>query len=702
MTWRAIALGLLLAAFIAGVGFVNDFVLQLTYLVGNHFPIFVFGGMVLFLMVFNPALRKLHIAFSGQEMAVIISLMLAACCIPSSGLLRTFTNTLAMPASLATRNRDWGPTRNDLMKYVPAKMLASTENNERVVGNFIKSIDKPKDATIKLWQIPWEMEPVDPAKPDGPQAGWVRPLKYWVPLIVMVFVGLIALAGVVHRQWSSNELLRYPIVEFAAGVMEREPNRLFAKVLYNRWFWMGLLVALGIHVVNGAYTWGGRTGIQIPLQIDVIAPFDELWPNLRKTDFAWGVLTPKLFITVAAFSYLLSSEVGLSLGICNFLYCATLASCISYGIDYKNDYFLGGIFAFQTFGSYLGMGLIILYAGRNYYWAVLRRALALPAKQQVPHYSVWSARVFLVCMIGAVLWLAHPALGGLDPMLAVLVMLLITLMLLVVGRINAETGLFFIQPGWPVVGVTVGMFGMEALGPKMFIIMGLTVMVLAADPRESIMPYILNGLKLSEKTGDTPGKLIPWMATALLLGLAVGLPAVLWAQYNWGVNAIADDWGANKIPGFTFASASQEMDKLRAAGTLDEATQEMSTWERLRHIRPENRFVVAAAIGLGLVLLLNSARLRWNWWPIHPILFLVWISNPMAHFAPSFFFGWIIRTIVVKLGGGKSYQKVKPIMYGLIAGDLLGGLLFMGLGAGYYLEHGKKLPADKIYQIFPY
>lgn len=699
----AVLLGLLLVAFMAGVGYINDFVIGLTYLVGNHFPIFVFGGLVVFLGV-NVLLRLVGLDLSRKQIAIIIAMMLAASCIPGSGLMRTFTTTLGMPAQLASQKAAW--QRNEVLSYVPDHMLASKVVDGRVVRPYLQG-KRDEQGQTQLGDIPWEMTEAETpigvtaqGEPIYPQVGWERPMKFWLPLVALVFVGLLGLGMVVHRQWSANELLRYPIVEFADGVMQRDKGRLAVNVFSNQFFWIGLAVAGGIHLVNGTFAWTQSRTIEIPMVVNMSAAFRELWPELEQTGKAWGVISPRLFISVAAFSYLLASEIGLSVGISNLLYCATAATFISYGVSLQEEYWMGGPFSFQTFGSYLGVGVIIIYSGRNFYASVLMRAFGLKTRTQIPGYSVWGARVFLACMIGACVWLT--TLGQMDWLLAVVLMLLVTLMLLVIGRINAETGLFFVQPGWPVIGVIVGAFGMEALGPKMLIIMGLVVTVLAADPRESIMPYVLNGLKLNERSEVSPGKAGPIMAIALLAALAIGVPAVLWAQYHKGISGLADDesgaWGTRQVPSFTYDAASQEIDKLRSAELLDTAGSKTGL-ARLTEIDPDNDFLTAAGIGLGLVLLVHYARLRWNWWPIHPILFLVWMTNPLAHFAPSFLFGWVIRTLVVKLGGGKAYQKVKPLMYGLIAGDLLGGLLFMGLGAGYYVNTGHRPNAT--YQIFP-
>lgn len=757
MTVRAVVLGLLVAAIVAAVGYINDFVLDLTYLVGNHFPVFVFGGLVLFLLLVNPLLRLVKLALSAKEVATVVILSLTIGVIPGSGLLRTFSATLAMPANLAAQTADW--QRNHILSYVPQTMLATTVDDPRVLGPYLQGMASSTER-IHIGQVPWTMAPVLDARghevlgPDGQPmlGGWQRPLTFWVPLVAVTFIGLLALGTVVHRQWASNELLRYPIVEFAHGVMQRDEGRLLARVFYNRLFWIGVAVPVFIHLVNGWFTISEGKGIQIVMNLDMSAPLRELWPNLEKGGRWWGVSSPRLWITVAAFSYLLASEIGLSLGLSNLAFTVTAAILYGYGIETPDDYWMGGVFSYQTFGSYVGAMLIILYTGRNHYWAVLRRAFWVPARQAVPGYSVWGARVFLLCMAGAVAWLRLEA--GIDLPMAILVMSMITLMLLVIGRINAETGLFFIQPGWPIMGSIAGLFGMEALGAKAFILLGLVVTVLAVDPRESIMPYILNSLKLGDKVDLRPGRIAPWMGAAVLLGLAVGIPAVLWAQYNYGVNYVNDEWGVKTVPSHGLKAASLEIDKLKSAGvlgpandplvarvrdvlvarpqaTLEEVVREVAGpaspddpkweqnaeavrqayrlregynerggWQRFLRMRPNRTFLTTAGMGVAVVLLLNWARLRWTWWPIHPVLFLVWYSVPMAHFAASFLLGWIVRTMVVKVGGGKAYQNVKPLMYGLIAGDLLGGMFFMSWGAWRFATTGTKFP--KVYQIFPF
>jgi len=81
------------------------------------------------------------------------------------------------------------------------------------------------------------------------------------------------------------------------------------------------------------------------------------------------------------------------------------------------------------------------------------------------------------------------------------------------------------------------------------------------------------------------------------------------------------------------------------------------------------------------------------------VMFLVWRTYPIANFSHSFLLGWLIKAAVTKFGGGKAYHRTVPLMIGVIAGDLLGGLIFNVHGVLHYFAVGAKLPS--IYRIFP-
>jgi len=51
------------------------------------------------------------------------------------------------------------------------------------------------------------------------------PLTYWMPLIILMSVCVMAMSLLVHRQWSDHEQLSYPIAQVASAFTRREKER---------------------------------------------------------------------------------------------------------------------------------------------------------------------------------------------------------------------------------------------------------------------------------------------------------------------------------------------------------------------------------------------------------------------------------------------------------------------------------------------
>ena len=83
-------------------------------------------------------------------------------------------------------------------------------------------------------------------------------------------------------------------------------------------------------------------------------------------------------------------------------------------------------------------------------------------------------------------------------------------------------------------------------------------------------------------------------------------------------------------------------------------------------------FVVTAA--------LSFLRLRFAWWPLHPVGYLMLASYPIAHLWFSTFLGWLAKTLVVRFGGSRGYLAARPFFLGLIVGE--------SAAAGFWLVTG--------------
>jgi len=681
MTIRAVIFGLLGAMLIAGLGYINDQCLQMASLLAGHLvPVAVF--MIMLLMGGAIALLRFR-ARRGRvtpgELAVAMTLMMVGCSIPVSGLLETFTPSLVMPLHFNRQFAGWRKHR--VLSYAPPSMLPGDgryDQHPEVLDDFLTG-KGDRDRYISVADVPWDQ--------------WRKPLITWVPLIVLSAIGMTCLGLIVHRQWSRRERLRYPIAEVATTLLSRRMEGQKESLFRNRLFWTGFAAIFAIHLINGIHRWYPNF-INIPLQLN----FDQVyqkWPILTKTSWGGNLARPFIVWTAVAFSFFLSSDIALSLGISQFIQVPLEAALLRAGVDISSGYMSGGPTAWQRFGSFFAFALIILYVGRRYYWDLLKRALAFRPSASVTSYEAWSCRALLAAMVAMVLIIWRL---GLNLPMSVLVVGMAMMMFLTVARISAETGLFFIQPRWQPLGILLGLFGAYALGPQAIVIVGLICIALTFDPSQSLMPYFVNALKACDRLGVKVGRM-GWSATGTyVVCLGLGLVVTLWANYDFGLTR--HRFFTDRVPQMTFNAADRAVAKLESsgAGKLDES-ESMTALQRLANMKPDRRFIWAAGLGFALVLLFSAARLRFPWWPLHPVFFLVWATWPMVRLHHSFLLGWFIRQIVMKLGGNAKYQATKPLMIGVIAGDLLGAGFWMVYGGAYYCIY--RLTPDS-YWVFPH
>jgi len=677
MSFRAVLLGLIGALLIAGFGYINTQVIKLEPIDSGHLiPISVIGLLILAMVTVNPLLFKLHrpLALRPAEAAVMVMMMFVASSIPGRGLMEQFTTTLAMPAHWNQTSKGW--QRHDLLGYVPPAMLPAEGRHDPEVLNGMLTGLGAEGRYIGLGSVPW--------------GKWARPLMVWLPLLVLVAIASISLALIVHRQWSVHERLRYPIAEFAVSLVNRQADRPLGALFRNKMFWIGLSVVLGIRVINGLNVWADGQWISVPMQFD-LAAIRSKWPLLPRVPWGWSLTYPTLYPIVVGFSFFLAADISFSLGISQYLIAAVSAVMFVHGVNISSSYMAGGPMGWHRSGAYFAFALVVVYIGRGYYIDVLKSALTFRCRRNVPPYAAWATRAFIAAVIGMTALIIAL---GLDWPLAILTVGLLMMMLLGVSRIAAETGLFFIQPRWQPMGVLLGLFGSYAFGIEGVIVVGLLCAILCLDPSQAVMPYFINGLRLCDRQGVRPGR-TGWLAGGTFVAaLAVAVVVVLWANYNYG--ATRYHWSFRRVPTMAFRPAVLEADRLAYVGRLASSDQ-LGPLERIRNMRPDRRYLWGAGTGFALVLLVGALRLRFTWWPIHPVLFLVWATYPMVALHHSFLLGWLIRLLVTKLGGYATYRKCRPLMTGLIAGDLLGALVFMVTGSAYYGFTGVLPPAIRVF-----
>ena len=677
MTRRSVILGLLGAAFLCGFCFLNDWVLRQTYLVGNNMPASVYGVLILTVLLVNPLLRGR--ALSGRELAVIMALTLAGASIPGGGLVRTLVPSLVMPHQLEKTQAGW--RENGVVQAVPKRLLVDvSEDEDRVVGGFVQGLGVG-DAHVSWREIPWR--------------AWVRPLGFWLPMSLTLWVGLLGLALAMHRQWAEHEHLPYPIAQFTDSLLPAPGKPCRASLLRNRMFLVTAAVVFCVHLNNFGCTWFPDFLIQIPTRFDFQA-LGKLVPVLVKGK-GGGLLRPHIYLIIIGIAYFIPADVSFSFGIGPFLWHILTGFFIGYGVDLMApvegwSYFSIQPQSFALFGATVGVMASVLYTGRHYYLAVWRRAFGRPSAEAVGPDAVWGLRVFLVALV---LLVGQFRLVGVDLTLALLATLIMVMGFVVLGRTIAETGLIYLKSYfWPCATLW-GLFGAAAVGPQQLLLLMLVTTVLFVDPREALYPFMVNSLRVLDMRKVRLGRASAACAAAIFLGLAVAVPVTLYIKYDMG-SATGDSWSTISVPRVAFENQVLIRRKLAAQGaSVDESGSFLS---RLGATATSPVCVATMVVGLMLVLGCTAARLRFVWWPLHPLMFVTWCATPLRLMGVSYLLAWLIKSAIVRYGGSRTYNRLKPLFLGLIAGEVLGALFPTLFGAAYYFLTGNQ---PQVFNVIP-
>ena len=664
MTHRSIIIGMLIVAALSLWCYFSDHVVRAGELVGNLMPAVLYGALVAVVLSAALLVHCTHAkrGLPKAELAAVLVLFLCACGIPGR-----FSQ--CMPSSIMLPHHDVrlrpGWRQENVVDLVPRVMLPDiTRDESRVLNGFVTGLAEG-DRHVRIRDVPW--------------SGWTRTLAFWAPLMILITSATFGLAAVVHRQWSRHEQLPYPIAVFAHALIADDDQN-GGALFRNRLFWAGLLFVFLIELNNYACRWWPQTFIPVVLRFD----FSPLAPRLPLLVRGKGMalLYPRVLFPVLGLAYFLASDICLSMTIGPWIYCLIAGVFAGYGIELRPGKEMAlSIEGFLYSGGYFGILLMVLYTGRHYYRSVLRCSIGARQDDTVPGYAVWGMRLFIA---GAGLATLQLIAVGLAWHLALMYVFFTVMVYVVVSRIIAETGAFiigtFVFPGvllW-------GFFGAPYLGPKAMVTTFVLSTVLCLIPGRAPMGFIVQALRLAEMTEVNLDKTVRWGLAAMLLSFSLAVPVAIYWQYDRGTPNYG--W-PRKAATYPFENTVEAIHKLKAQGRYEQATQARGL-QRLGDLTPSAVHIAAFTAAAALAVVFGTGRLVFRRWPLHPVIFLFLGGSAAMHMAFSFFLGWLIKFSAAKYGGARLYQKLKPLMIGLIAGAMLGQFVPLVVGTVRYLVLG--------------
>jgi len=462
---------------------------------------------------------------------------------------------------------------------------------------------------------------------------WALPVAMWSLFIMALVLVMLGITTLVRKQWLEGEHLACPLVNLPVEIATPRP-RLFTGDI----FWLGFTVAAGLDIYNSfAFLYPSLPSIPIE-QTDMGVYFrGRPWS-------AVGWFPRSFYPFMIGMGYLMPTDFLFS---CWFFYLFWKVEAVvstALGLDSIPQFPFSN---YQAFGAYALFGLHALWIGRGYLKAVWARIMRQPGGAPESNEAMSYRAAAISILIGLVTLIWFSASMGLQVWLGVLFFVIYFGLAVAITRMRAQFGapvhdLHFTGPDQ----ILTSALGSKAFPRRDLIALSIFYWFNRAY-RNHPMPFMMEAMRMQDRSKARNRG----VAEAVMIAAAIAIIAAFWTSLH-----MYYDLGA-RARGRMFAG---------------EAYPKLASWL----IAPTGtNWYALAAIGVGFCFgtFLQVMRLRYMWWPFHPLGFAVSGNWEMNLVWMPLLVAWILKTCIVKYGSHKLYQQAQPAFLGLILGQFVVG-----------------------------
>mgnify|MGYP000141500594 FL=1 len=634
ITWRSILLGTLAAAGVCAIVPFNDYAVANTYMIGTFLPpVLVFSFFIVVVLV-NAPLHRLapRFALRGGELGVIMAMMLAACAIPSQGLMRSLLPTLIAPFFHGRNDvRFWEQfLKLDLPGWLYPVEDVRDGIHSQIVTAFVSRLQ---------------------ADQSVPYAAWALPLAIWGIFFAALFATLLALATIVRVQWADNERLPFPLAQVQLALIQPPPRgKAFNDLFSSRVLWIAVLAVFAVHSMTALNRYFPKVCPEIPLKYDLSTVMaEEPWSL-----FAGHIKRATIYFTFIGVTYFIQSRVAFSIW-------ATMMAIELLNVQQRS---MGNEirgWSDQALGSAVAFVMGFLWVGRHHWAKVLRAVVGARRPGETGGDFVAYRTALLVACGGVLVMFAWLMVMGVQWWVACAIIAFMVGGHVVVMRVVAETGVpsWRFWANWPQLYTN---FPATAFTGRDIYFSGVMDANGPFCTRESVAAFSLHALQVNDGLA-LPARQRRWlvvlMAWAMLAGFVAAGASSLRIYYRYAtpittrVDNLLNAHGVENLPKST---------------VVDPLNQHHSGAFRPKQHDPW----LAMGIGAAVTGALQYLSLRFASWPFAPVGYLISVSGwyiQLLWF--STMIGWTLKVLIVRLGGARLYQRSRPAFLGIIIGEAL-------------------------------
>jgi len=633
-TARSVIIGSIGVAGLCGLVPFNDYVVENTFMIGCFLPPALMLFMLVLVAVVNGALyrRAPKRALSRGELTVILAMMLAACAIPSQGLLRTLIPSMVWQFRLGQTDARWWHTFTSLK--LPGWMFAAGD-----------PVHGPRNPIVDHFY-----DRIPPGSGAGvPFAAWVRPLLGWGIFFVASFATLISLAVLVLPQWAKNERLLFPIAQVELALIESPaPGKALNQIIGSRLFWAGLLTVVFLHSLTALAAY-------FPATVPVIPIKWNLTNEMGNQPWVWlsgYIKNNRIFFIFLGMAFFIQAKMGFSLWFAFLFQQALLLIARTYQSPVMDR---------GAEEQHLGAGsvyiLSAIWIGRHYFAAVAKSIFKPDPKLRLQRTAM------IVIIVGIAIMLTWLSVMGVHLLLAMAIVYVLLLGHAITTRIAAETGL----PYYRSMVTTAQIYRALPIHwffPRDIYFAGLVDGNGPYQARESVFCFSLHALWVADASNPSAQRqrrLLTAMAWALLLGCFVGIISSLECYYHYSqpispqtAHTMINSWALDAQNNQPANNVVKPMDMVSKG-----------SWDSRGTFNPWQHMLAGAAI----TVLLQTLSMRYAAWPLLPVGYVASQTYYVQQASISIFLGWLAKVLVLRFGGTRMYMAARPLFIGLILGE---------------------------------
>ena len=626
---RGVALGLTLAVGINAIIPYTQHAVRTTSLVESTIPMGVLIPFLILTFLVNPVLGKFgnRLQFTPRELVVAFAVSFVPAHV--NEVLGRVIATFSVMHYMATPENGWAEFVFD---RVPSWLVV--RNAGEPLSWFHEGL--PHDQNI-----PWDL--------------YVTPLLWWLSFLSAIGIGCIALGSIMRAQWVEYERIPFPFARVIEDLAGTRGKKVRQALVHGRLFWIGFAIP---------------TFVILWYMLGYTRPdFPVIRLGILGTNYSLGRYMPRfrahIYFPMIGFAYFTDLSVLLSIWVFYLLTWTQIGLTTRLGYAEGLGSYAGA--TQQGFGGFIVFCAWTLWIARRHLRAVFRKSLQQPQAPAIGElYSHRTSVVtFIGCVIFMIFWLAK---SGMQPLLAVAVVLFWFLFYTGFAKVVATTGLVFVES--PGLGIRIT----DYLPSRLLTPATMAVRRLVGTTYQNGKCFAASNAVHAARLAHPLGEGARTVGVAASIGMVLALIVA-----SCSVVFLGHIYGASNFNSTMFNIAPSYLNLI------------VSDVRNIGQDSNYNLRMTYVFAGALVMIALTICRYRLAWWPLDPIGFTLVTLNSVQRSILSVFIAWVLKTVILRVGGIALFRQWQPLFIGLIVGNAFGLAVGIIVDAIYYPGAGHNL-----------